>query len=236
MRHGSGDWMQQIPRNLIMLLGIAALGVGLKREPSLPVALFPAPGILDGFPYQVASFKGRDVETADADALRDFCRPARVVFREYRDEDGYRLKLLVAPVLLGSKDPVGCLLYSGWFINYMGEAFLSTPPLKIRQVLALPPPGRAEEDYACVYYWRGRSAGYKSELLSRLQERINTVLGREEYGLLVTVSTYVKDQSHTDDTFMRLRAFASTVDPLIDAAAQQSSSLVTQRPGQLRQR
>ena len=234
MRDGSGDRMQRISRHLLILLGIATLGLALRREPSRPEALFPAPRILDGFPYQVASFTGRDVETGDADALRDFCRPARIVFREYRDnEDRYRLRLLIAPVLLGSKDPASCLRYCGWFINYMGEGFLSTAPrLKVREILALPPPGQPE-DYACIYYWRGRSAGYKSELLTRFRDRINTVLGREEYSLLVTVSTYVKDQDQADRAFVMLRAFASIVDPIVGTAVQKSGSLIAQDSRQL---
>jgi hypothetical protein len=133
-------------------------------------------------------------------------------------------------VPFGSKDPTVCLRYYGWVVNYAEETHLGTsPPTKVREIVALSPPEQADQIYACVYYWRGKRAGYENQLRVALREKINRLSGREEDAFVIQVCCELRHESEAALTFEKLCAFASNVDPIVAAMLRDSKILAGQR-------
>ncbi len=222
--------MQQVSRHLLILLGVVALGIVVQSNLHPQQKRVPNPGFLGNFPYQLGPFSGRDIKTAEATETRTSYHPAEIVFREYLDADRSGIELFIAPVPFGSKDPAGCLRYHGWILNHAEETYLgTTPPTKVREIVALSPPGQLDQAYACVYYWRGKRAGYENQLRVALRQKINRLLGREEDALAIQVCRELRHESEATLAFEKLCAFASNVDPIIAAMLRDSKILAGQR-------
>ncbi len=218
--------MQQVSRHLLIVLWIVALGLGLRTELPPQKMPFPTTTILGSFPYQLGPFRGRDIETAEATTARVLYHPARIVLREYFDVSGNRIELFIAPAPFGSKDPLQCLGYRGSVVNYVKESFLAAnPPVKVREIVVLSPPQRSDKIWACLYYWRGKRAGCGNEPWVPLLNKIDGLLGREENAFLVQAHTTIRHQTEAELAFVKLRAFASTVDPILAAAVRDSGIL-----------
>ncbi len=219
--------MRQISRNLLIVLCLFALGTVIRSKVSLERMSLPNPGILGHFPYIIGPFSGRDFETGEAVAARAFYHPADVVFREYRDGNGHGIELFIAPTSFGWKDPAICLVYHGSIINYAKESYLAlTPPVKVREIIALSPLEQSDETDACVYYWRGNGVGYENPLAVALRKKLDLLAGKDQNGLIVQACSELRKETEPGPAFGKLRDFVSKVDPIVVALLRSSGLLV----------
>jgi len=212
--------MQSISRNWLILLLIVFVGAMARATLSRHMFV-PTTKVLGSFPSYLGKYRGRELESQDADADRRHYAPAEIVLRSYSNGQDTPIELFIAPELVGMHSPTICAPYQGWAIAHMSVARVpAIPDLMLDQVVT------RSSDYqieACAYYWRTTEGVVnESKPLGLASHKLIDALRPGSPSFRVQMCIEQRDDSDLAAAWRQLIDFAGVVDPEVQHLLQRA--------------
>jgi EpsI family protein len=167
---------------------------------------------LEGLPYKVGGYTGREAHAADIKGY-----PGEL-HRIYEPAQGNSIELLAFSTPVNVHGPENCLPYMGWSLIDRERRNLQVNPAIELQTVVAASDDPAEHPLVCGYYWRRNRRAKSNLFVIWLQQRWATLTRSLQDAELVSICTNVGDVRQAGPAIERVQEFANDLEPYFHRA------------------